>query len=99
MVSDAGRPVLLDFGLAFLRGASARVVVVSFVKTDGLQRVDQNQIQLCNQDSISDADLKYYQPTALERIFRQWRRFWRTITLRQWRKMRTAQDSEVGQKQ
>ena len=93
MVSAAGSPILLDFGLAFLRGASGESLWFRFLK-----RMDYNawiKIKYSSAtDSISDADLKYYQPTALERIFRQWRRFWRTITLRQWRKMRTAQDSE-----
>jgi serine/threonine protein kinase len=97
MVSDTGRPILLDFGLAFMRGASRESLWFRLLK-----RMDYNawiKIKYSSAtENISDADLKYYQPTFLESGFRQWRRLWRTITLRQWRKMRVAEDSKVGKK-
>ena len=97
MIGAAGGPILLDFGLAFMRGASRESSWFRLLK-----RMDYNawiKIKYSSAtENISDADLKYYQPTFVEFGFRQWRRLWRTITLRQRRKIRVAEDSKTSKK-
>jgi serine/threonine protein kinase len=87
LVTPDGSPVLLDFGLAFFRKGNAESWLFRLLK-----RMDYNSwIKIKYHAAIDDIapdDLPYYRPTPLERGFRLWRRFWRTITLRQWRKNR-----------
>jgi predicted Ser/Thr protein kinase len=87
LAAPSGSPVLLDFGLAFFRKGDADSWLFRLLK-----RMDYNSwIKLKYHTAIDDIapeDLPYYQPTPLERGFRLGRRFWRTVTLRQWRKRR-----------
>jgi len=89
LVAPDGSPVLLDFGLAFFRNGSSESWLFRLLK-----RMDYNSwIKIKYHaaiDAIAPEDLPYYQPTVLEWGFRLWRRFWRTLTLRQWRKNRQA---------
>jgi len=85
LVDPDGKPVLLDFGMAVVhrrQGFWFRL----------LQRMDYNAwIKIKYHyaiDTITPEDLPYYRPTLLERGFRSLRKFWRTITFRQWRNAR-----------
>ncbi len=95
LVTPAGEPVLLDFGLAYFNPGAKESMLFRLLK-----RMDYNSwIKIkynTDVDSLSEADRPYYNPTLVEIVFRQLRRFWRTITLRQWRRARQAGNDEQG---
>ncbi len=92
LVTMTGQPVLLDFGLSYLRKGEQENTLFRLLK-----RMDYNSWIKIKYDNatemITDADSTYYSPTLLERVYRSWRRLWRTITFRQWRKARAKNHS------
>ena len=91
LVTKNCEPVLLDFGLSYLRHGEQETLLFRLLK-----RLDYNswiKLKYANKvEMISDADFPYYKPTFLEQSYRTWRKFWRTITLRQWRKASRKDD-------
>ena len=88
LVAAGERPVVIDFGTAVQRNGSLPDQL--FFRL--IRRFDYNAWIKAKYDgdyeSISAADLEWYRPTIVESLFRQVRRFWRTITFRQARKRR-----------
>lgn len=93
LVTSGGWPVLLDFGMSYLNTGQKESPLFRLMK-----RMDFNSwIKIKYHyatDQITEEDLPYYNPSPLERWFRQLRKFWRTITFRQWRKSR--QERKTG---
>jgi predicted Ser/Thr protein kinase len=96
LITPDGRPVLLDFGAAFLRqpggGAwnrwffrqASRMDLNAWVKLKYRRRYTE----------VSPEDQGYYRPTTLEAVARVLRRTWWRLTGRQWRKaLRRRRDS------
>ncbi|HJP05388.1 MAG: hypothetical protein CL799_00775 [Chromatiales bacterium] len=91
LVTEGEEPVVIDFGTAVLRdGGMIDRLLFSFVR-----RVDYNAwVKLKyhrDYSAISAEDRRWYRPTIIERVFRLFRRTWRTITFRQARKRRQRQ--------
>lgn len=88
LVTADERPFVIDFGTALTRtgGLFDRL----FFRL--VRRLD-NHAWIKNKydgdyDAISAADLRWYRPTWVERIFRVLQKFWRAVTFRQARKRR-----------
>ena len=90
LITSAGQPCLLDFGSAVTcaegAGGLRRWVFRLACQIDLNAWVKHKYVG--RYEEISGADMPFYQPTFIERIARRVRRFWRKITVRQWRKAR-----------
>jgi predicted Ser/Thr protein kinase len=85
LISKSGKPVLLDFGLSYLRLRDKENFFFRLLK-----RMDYNswiKIKYHRRVSmISNLDSAYYRPTILENAYRIWRKLWKIITFRRWRR-------------
>ena len=88
IVMAGDQPVVIDFGTAVTRDGN----LFDRLMFRLVRRFDRNAwIKLKydrDYDAMSAADVLWYRPTIIEKVFRQVLRLWRTITFRQARKRR-----------
>jgi len=88
LVTADERPVVIDFGTAVLRDGG----VLDRAMFRLVRRFDYNawvKLKYRNElNAMTPLDASWYRPTLVETIFRQLRRFWRTVTFRQARRRR-----------
>ncbi len=88
LVSDSNQPYLIDFGTALHSQPSdtwPKSWLFNIFKQTDLNAWIKHKYAR-NYDLINKNDMSYYSPNATENIVRIIRRFWRTITLRNYRK-------------
>ena len=98
IVGPGERPYLIDFGIAWLRSDSSRLL--NRLVFDASRQMDYNAwIKLKYQrrtDALSPADARYYKPLLIERIARVFRIAWQKISLRRprqrWRRRRGGEE-------
>jgi serine/threonine protein kinase len=85
------QPHVIDFGAAVMRDGNwfDRIMFPLIVRFDFNAWVKVKYDR--DFSAISAEDQRWYQPSAVENIFRVLRRFWRTVTFRQARKRRNRQ--------
>jgi predicted Ser/Thr protein kinase len=90
LVTPGGMPYLIDFGSAVLRSDGAGVLRMWIFRQ--ACQIDLNawvkHKYLARYDEIGEEDVRYYNPTLVERVARPVRRFWRKVTARKFRKAR-----------
>ena len=88
LVDQYEQPHVIDFGAAVMRdgGWVDRIMYPLVVRFDFNAWIKVKYAR--DFSAISAEDQQWYQPTAMEDVFRLVRRFWRTITFRQARKRR-----------
>lgn len=90
LVTPGGMPYLIDFGSAVLQSNGAGVLRMWIFRQ--ACQIDLNawvkHKYLARYDEIGEEDVRYYNPTLVERVARPVRRFWRKVTARKFRKAR-----------
>jgi predicted Ser/Thr protein kinase len=96
LVDKLEQPHVIDFGAAVIRDGNLldRLLFPLFVRFDRNAWIKAKY--RFDTDTITEQDQGWYQPTWIEDVFRQVRRFWRKVTFRQARKRRRKRKMSDG---
>ncbi len=93
LIGDKNQPYLIDFGTAMTISSKNQCIkrwLYNFSKQTDLNAWIKHKY-FRQYDQITESDLAYYSSNALDKLIRLTRKFWRTLTLRRFRKQKEQQ--------